>query len=71
MRVFFHTLLKSYSRRSSLLPQLQPYNASLCAEKGSKAMQSLHCARVGGLSLAAWPLLCVATGEYNEKGWFT
>lgn len=34
-------------------------------------MQSLHCARVGGFSLAAWPLLCVATGEYNEKGWFT
>lgn len=34
-------------------------------------MQSLHCAREGGPSLAARPLLCVGTGEYSEKGWFT
>ncbi len=40
-------------------------------KKEAKRMQSLHCAHAGGFSLAARPLLCVATGEYNEKGWFT
>ena len=34
-------------------------------------MQSLHGAQVGECNLAARPLLCVATGEYSEKGWFT
>jgi len=41
------------------------------SKKEAKRMQSLHCAHAGGFSLAARPLLCVATGEYNEKGWFT
>ncbi len=34
-------------------------------------MQFSYCAWPGGISLAARPLLCVATGEYSEKGWFT
>lgn len=34
-------------------------------------MRFAHCMEPGGISLAARPLLCVATGEYSEKGWFT